>query len=58
MASALTKWAVVHVNKAQHVTIEGGGTIYGNAEHAWSYYSDKDNRFQPTGVDGGPDALV
>ena len=42
----------VHVDNAEHVTIEGGGTIYGNAEHAWSYFSAKDDRFSPYGDDG------
>ncbi len=34
------------------MTIEGGGTIHGNAEHAWSYFSAKDDRFSPYGDDG------
>ena len=48
----ITQTAVVHVDNAEHVTIEGGGTIYGNAEHAWSYFSEKDDRFSPYGDDG------
>jgi len=48
----VTKDVMIHVLNAKNVTIEGGGTIYGNAEHAWAYYSDKDNRFSPYGDDG------
>jgi hypothetical protein len=48
----VTELAVVLIDNAQHVTIEGGGMIYGDAENAWSYYSEKDGRFSPYGVDG------
>lgn len=49
-----TQVAVVHVENAEHVVIEGGGTIYGDAEHAWIYFSAKDDRFAPYNDDAGP----
>ena len=49
-----TRVAVVHVRNARHVVIEGGGTIHGNAEHAWRFWSARDNRMSPYFDDGQP----
>ena len=48
----VTQSAVVQVSKAEHVTIEGGGGIYGSAEEAWEYFSAKDARMSPFSDDG------
>ena len=48
----VTSVAVVQVDKAEHVTLMGGGGIHGHAEEAWSYFSDKDARMSPVAVDG------
>ena len=49
-----TRTAVVHILDATNVTLDGGGTIYGNAENAWRYFSDVDDRMSPYFDDGGP----
>ena len=49
-----TRTAVVHILDAKNVTIDGGGTIYGNAEHAWRYWSTIDDRMSPYFDDGLP----
>eukprot|EP01052_Picozoa_sp_SAG31_P011507 SAG31_NODE_653_length_13152_cov_4.899487_3_plen_519_part_00 len=48
----VTRVAVLQVDKAEHVTLAGGGGIHGHAEEAWSYFSDKDARMAPVAVDG------
>jgi len=48
-----TLTAVVHVKGASHVTLEGGGTIYGSAEDYWVGFSMRDDRMQPISKDGG-----
>ena len=48
----VTKLAVVHVDNATQVVLEGGGTLYGDAEHDIEYYSAVDDRFQPREADG------
>ena len=30
------------------------GMVYGNAENAWAYFSDRDDRMQPYAEDGSP----
>ena len=43
----VTRTAVVHVLQARNVLLEGGGTIFGDAEHAWNYWSVVDDRMSP-----------
>eukprot|EP00937_MAST-01D_sp_MAST-1D-sp2_P006157 g6157.t1 len=50
----VTKIAVVRVLRAANVLLEGGGTVYGDAEHAWDYWSDVDDRMSPYFDDGLP----
>ena len=40
------------MNDAIGVKIEGGGTLYGNAERMWQNFSDIDDRMSPYGDDG------
>lgn len=47
-----TATALLHIEGASNVTVSGEGTLYGNAEFAYSYYSDVDARFQPYLPDG------
>jgi polygalacturonase len=48
----VTRTAVVHVRNAQRVLLDGGGTLYGDAEHAWSFFSADDDRMSPYIDDG------
>jgi hypothetical protein len=50
----VTQVAVLSVFKAVGVKIEGGGTIYGNAENMWSGFSKTDDRMSPYYPDGSP----
>ncbi len=52
----VTRTAVVHVDGAEHVTLEGGGTIHGSAEDAWVYWNVLDDEMQPQGADGNSSA--
>lgn len=48
--------ALITIENATNIVIEGGGVIYGNAEYYYEYYDDYDDRFQP--VEWRPDRLV
>ncbi|EGD76632.1 hypothetical protein PTSG_07745 [Salpingoeca rosetta] len=50
--------ALLHLEHVQNVTVEGGGTLYGNAEHYIASYSAKDNRFNPTKPDGSRPRVI
>merc|ERR1712070_700863 len=39
-----TSTSVIHVLNASNVTLQGGGTVYGNSEHYIAYYDPVDNR--------------
>ena len=44
--------AILHVLNADNIIIEGPGYLYGNAEKAWKFFSDYDNRMSPYNDDG------
>lgn len=48
----VTQTALLLVDGARNVTLDGGGTLYGDAEHAWSAWSDLDDQMTPYGDDG------
>eukprot|EP00944_MAST-04C_sp_MAST-4C-sp1_P014298 g14298.t1 len=49
----ITLVSIVQVGPdVNNVTIEGPGTLYGNAEHGWAYCSTYDNRMSPYNDDG------
>ena len=49
----ITLVSIVQVGPGvDNVTIEGPGTLYGNAEHGWAYWSTYDNRMSPYNDDG------
>ena len=47
-----TRTSLLHIENADNVVLGGRGTLYGNAEFAYSYYSSVDDRFQPCLPDG------
>jgi hypothetical protein len=49
-----TRRALVLVEDATNVTVQGPGMLYGSAEDAISHYDDYDNRFEPIYKDGSP----
>ena len=44
--------SLIHIDDATNVTLEGGGTLYGNAEYYISYFQPLDDRYEPTFPDG------
>ena len=52
MTPSTAPGALIHIENAQNVVLSGHGTLYGNAEYAYAYYSPTDARFQPYLPDG------
>lgn len=42
------------IDADDHYFLMMEGMVYGNAENAWAYFSDRDDRMQPYAEDGSP----